>query len=124
MIVSSLFGFFSAALQMNPVIMVDLLGVENLSLALGYVMIFRGIGILSGPPTAGAVYDATNSYDIAFYLAGGFIIFSCMILTVAAIFQKPKPKKCRKNPDAGKMESESSLTKSLIQPIDQLVPSN
>ena len=63
MIVSCLFGFFSAALQMNPVIMVDLLGVENLSLALGYVMIFRGIGILSGPPTAGAIYDATHSYE-------------------------------------------------------------
>ena len=92
MISSCLFGFFSAALQMNPVIMVDLLGVENLSLALGYVMIFRGIGILSGPPTAGAVYDANQSYDIPFYLAGGFIILSCMVLTIAAIFQKPKPK--------------------------------
>ena len=91
MISSCLFGFFSAALQMNPVIMVDLLGVENLSLALGYVMIFRGIGILSGPPFAGAVYDANQSYDIPFYLAGGFIILSCMVLTIAAIFQKPKP---------------------------------
>ena len=77
---------------MNPVIMVDLLGVENLSLALGYVMIFRGIGILSGPPTAGAVYDSSKSYNIPFYLAGGFIIFSCLILAIAAIFQKPKGK--------------------------------
>ena len=90
MIVSLLFGFFSAALQMNPVIMVDLLGVENLSLALAYVMIFRGVGILCGPPTAGAVYDGTLSYNIPFYLAGGFIGLSSLILTIAAIFQKPK----------------------------------
>ena len=90
--VSCLFGFFSAALQMNPVIMVDLLGVENLSLALGYVMIFRGIGILSGPPTAGAVYDSSKSYNIPFYLAGGFIILSSLVLSIAAIFQKPKGK--------------------------------
>ena len=92
MISSCLFGFFSAALQMNPVIVVDLLGVENLSVALGYLMIFRGIGILIGPPAAGAVYDAYKSYDIPFYLAGGFIILSSMVLTNAAIFQKPKPK--------------------------------
>ena len=92
MISSCLFGFFSAALQMNPVIMVDLLGTENLSLALGYLMIFRGIGVLSGPPAAGAVYDAYKSYNIPFYLAGGFIILSCMVLTIAAVFQKPKPK--------------------------------
>jgi len=92
MIASILFGFFSAALQMNPVIMVDLLGVENLSLALGYVMIFRGIGVFSGPPTAGLVYDGTNSYDIPFYLAGGFIVLSSLVLTFAAVFQKPRRK--------------------------------
>ena len=48
--------------------------------------------LLSGPPTAGAVYDSSKSYDIPFYLAGGFIILSSMVLSIAAIFQKPKGK--------------------------------
>ena len=56
-------------------------------------MIFRGIGILCGPPTAGAVYDGTLSYNVPFYMAGGFIVLSSLILTIAASFQKPKKKK-------------------------------
>ena len=92
MVVSILFGFFSAALQMNPVIMVDLLGVENLSLALGYVMIFRGVGVFSGPPIAGLGYDGTKSYDVPFYVAGGLIVLSSLVLLFAAVFQKPRPK--------------------------------
>ena len=27
-----------------------------------------------GPPTAGAVYEATLSFSISFYLAGGFLL--------------------------------------------------
>ena len=70
---------------MNPVIVVELLGVKNLALALGYITMFRGVGVLAGPPIAGAIYDATQSYDIPFYLTGGFMISSCLLLTIAAI---------------------------------------
>ena len=90
LIAASVFGFFSAALQMNPVIMVELLGLKNLSLGLSYVTMFRGIGVLIGPPIAGAVFDATNSYDIPFYLAGGFMTASCLLLALAAILHKFK----------------------------------
>merc|ERR1719219_3146520 len=88
-VVALFFGFFSAALQMNPLIVVNLLGLENLALALGYIQFFRGIGILVGPPVAGALYDATLSYDIAFYASGGCIILSSLILSIVAISQKP-----------------------------------
>jgi hypothetical protein len=32
-----------------------------------------------GPPVAGSVYDATQSYDAAFYMAGGFLVVSSFI---------------------------------------------
>ena len=43
-----------------------------------------------GPPVAGAVYDATNSYDISFYMAGGFLILASLISFAAQILQKKK----------------------------------
>ena len=43
-----------------------------------------------GPPVAGAVYDATQSYDISFYMAGGFLILASLISFAAQILQKKK----------------------------------
>ena len=42
------------------------------------------------PPVAGAVYDATQSYDISFYMAGGFLILASLISFAAQILQKKK----------------------------------
>ena len=43
-----------------------------------------------GPPVAGAVYDATQSYDISFYMAGGFLILASLISFAAQTLQKKK----------------------------------
>jgi len=40
-----------------------------------------------GPPMAGSVYDATLSYDVSFYLAGGFLIIASAISFGAQILQ-------------------------------------
>ena len=81
MVVSSLFGFFSGAIQMKPIIMMELLGKANLSQALGFCICFCGIGILIGAPMAGIIYDTTMSYDVAFYTSGGSILLSSFILS-------------------------------------------
>jgi len=38
---------------LTPLILVDLLGVEKLSNSYGFVLLFRGAGIICGPPFAG-----------------------------------------------------------------------
>jgi cyanate permease len=38
-----------------------------------------------GPPVAGTVYDATQSYDVAFYMAGGFLVVSSLISFAAEL---------------------------------------
>lgn len=32
-----------------------------------------------GPPVAGSVFDATQSYDVPFYMAGGFLILASLV---------------------------------------------
>ena len=44
-IVSLAFGFFSSCWALSPIVLVKSLGVENLSQAMGYMMIFRASAI-------------------------------------------------------------------------------
>ena len=48
-----------------------------------------------GTPVAGAVFDATQSYDVSFYMAGGFLILASFISFGAQLLQKKK-QKCAK----------------------------
>lgn len=40
---------------LTPVVLVDLLGLENLSNSFGLVLLYQGIGAVIGPPMAGNV---------------------------------------------------------------------
>lgn len=54
----------------------DLLGLDKLTNAFGLLILFRGAAAIVGSPLAGAIYDATQSYDIPFYVAGSFFAIS------------------------------------------------
>lgn len=58
------------------------MGIEKLTNAFGILMLFQGLAAVIGAPIAGALYDATKSYDYSFYFAGGLI-------TLSAIFCYP-----------------------------------
>lgn len=77
-----LFGIGSGSWQGNILpITVDTLGILNLRSAYGFCLFFSGcLGQLLGPPTAGALYDATGSYHSSFILVFGCFIFSSTIL--------------------------------------------
>ena len=63
---------------------------DNLTSAFGLLCMYRGFSSIIGTPVAGAVYDATESYDISFYMAGGFLILASLISFAAQILQKRK----------------------------------
>lgn len=42
-------------------------------------MMFQGLAAVIGGPIAGALYDATKSYDYSFYFAGGLITLSAVL---------------------------------------------
>ena len=62
------------------VLIVDLLGFNNLNDAFGLSLLFMGLAVMVGPPIAGALYDITKSYDISYAVCGGVILASGLIM--------------------------------------------
>ncbi|XP_055317435.1 monocarboxylate transporter 1 isoform X4 [Sitodiplosis mosellana] len=91
-IMSIFFGLaISGYISLTSIILVDLLGLDRLTNAFGLLILFRGAAAIVGSPMAGAVYDATNSYDIPFFMAAGFFAIS----TVTS-FLAPSLRRCTK----------------------------
>ncbi|XP_047104066.1 monocarboxylate transporter 13-like isoform X2 [Schistocerca piceifrons] len=66
--------------SLRSLIIVDLLGLERLTNAFGLTLMFQGVAAAIGSPLAGAFMEATGSYDASFYLSGGLILASAIIL--------------------------------------------
>ncbi|XP_047504993.1 monocarboxylate transporter 14-like [Pieris napi] len=70
-----LFGLmFAAAFTFVPSLLVKLVSLDDFTSAYGLVLLAEGIGHLIGPPLSGLIYDLTFSWELSFYLAGGWII--------------------------------------------------
>ena len=83
------FGAFVAAyISLTSIVLVDLLGLDNLTSAFGLLVMFRGVSSIVGPPLAGAVFDYTKSYDISFYMAGGFLIIAAAVSIGADVLRR------------------------------------
>ncbi|KAL1494287.1 hypothetical protein ABEB36_009910 [Hypothenemus hampei] len=97
-IYSAVFGFtIGAYVGLTSVILVDLLGLENLTNAFGLLLLFQGIASLIGPPIAGSLFDITKSYDPGFCLAGSAIALSGLILFFIPPVQKWQRNKLNRN---------------------------
>ncbi|GBP56160.1 Monocarboxylate transporter 14 [Eumeta japonica] len=72
--VSAAFGLlFAGAFTFTPSLLVELVPLEQFTSAYGLVLLVQGIGHLIGPPLSGLIFDMTNSWELSFYLAGGWI---------------------------------------------------
>lgn len=76
MVLSLFLACFSA---LRSIIAVDLMGIEKLTNAFGILMMFQGLAAVIGAPIAGALYEATHSFDYSFYFAGGLITLSAVL---------------------------------------------
>uniref|UniRef100_A0A8W7P2Y5 Major facilitator superfamily (MFS) profile domain-containing protein n=1 Tax=Anopheles coluzzii TaxID=1518534 RepID=A0A8W7P2Y5_ANOCL len=77
------FGLFIAAnYSLTSIILVELITLERFTNAYGLLLLVQGVANLVGPPLAGWISDLTDSYDLAFYLAGFFIVISGALLLV------------------------------------------
>ncbi|GFU07310.1 monocarboxylate transporter 14 [Nephila pilipes] len=102
-----IYGFtISANYTLVPVIIVNLISLDNFTGAYGLLLLVQGIASLVGPPAAGALFDYTGNYDITFYCTGILIILSgALVIPVA------KSLLCRKSTPNSSKES-ISLTDS------------
>ncbi|XP_043275275.1 monocarboxylate transporter 12 [Venturia canescens] len=90
----TVFGFTAGAyVGLTSVILVDLLGLDRLTNAFGLLLLFQGVASLLGPPIAGWLYDALQSYDPGFFVAGGMIGISGIMLFLIPPIQKRLQKK-------------------------------
>lgn len=82
-IVSAAFGlFFASNFSFTPVILVELIPLERFTTAYGLSLLCQGIGNLLGPPLAGLLFDITGTWNLSFLMAGGWIIFSGLLMGI------------------------------------------
>ncbi|KAJ0182023.1 hypothetical protein K1T71_002745 [Dendrolimus kikuchii] len=88
-IYSTVFGFtIGAYVGLTSVVLVDLLGLERLTNAFGLLLLFQGIASLLGSPIAGWLRDEMGSYAPGFFLAGGAIALSGIILFLIPLIER------------------------------------
>ncbi|CAB3253075.1 unnamed protein product [Arctia plantaginis] len=74
--------FFAASYTFTPSLLVKLVSLDDFTSAYGLVLLAQGIGHLIGPPLSGFIYDVTYSWELSFYLAGGWIIISGALISL------------------------------------------
>ncbi|KAI4458741.1 monocarboxylate transporter [Holotrichia oblita] len=89
---SIFFGLaISGYISLTSIILVDLLGLDKLTNAFGLLILFRGAAAIVGSPLAGAIYDATQTYSIPFFVAGGLFGLSAITSFAAPWLKKFTP---------------------------------
>lgn len=92
----SLFLFFKGGyVSLTSLILVDLLGLDNLSSAFGFLLVFQGVATCIGPPAGGFMFDSTGSYKLPYAVLGSAIMISglmCYFIPLLPGYKKPSNK--------------------------------
>lgn len=83
LIVCAIFGlFFASCFSLLPSLLGELVPLEDFTMAYGLILLCMGVGNLGGPPLAGFLFDLTKSWNLSFYQAAGWIIFSGILIGI------------------------------------------
>ncbi|KAG1682681.1 Monocarboxylate transporter 12 [Nymphon striatum] len=85
--------FMAPYIALTSIVVVDLLGLDQLTNAFGLLTLFRGVAVIVGTPIAGALYDSTGSYTVPFVTAGVIMIVASMISFMIPVFNHLDKKK-------------------------------
>jgi len=103
----AIFGITSGAyVGLTSVVLVDLLGLDNLTNAFGLLLLFQGIASVIGPPFIGWLYDVLGAYSYGFYFSGAMIFLSGVMLFALPKLQQ---KQAQQNKDIYEEEEESGF---------------
>jgi len=92
-IISILFGvFLSAWCAVTPPVLVDMLGLDLLTMGFGTLTFVRGSAALLGPAMAGFIVDFFGNLNFAFYISTGLLGTSSVICLIAYIVHKRNQK--------------------------------
>ncbi|KAJ7328161.1 hypothetical protein OS493_025574 [Desmophyllum pertusum] len=81
------FGVFDGCyVVLLAVLCADIVGVDKVAAGIGVQFFFMAITSIAGPPLAGMIYDLSQSYQIAFYVAGACsTVATCLLFLVPAL---------------------------------------
>lgn len=80
-VLAAAFGLFDGCYEMLvPVITSDIVGVKKTPAAIGMLYFVLAIPKTIGPPVAGWIFDVSQSYDTAFYVTGGVMTLSSLLM--------------------------------------------
>ncbi|XP_011668954.2 uncharacterized protein LOC580267 isoform X1 [Strongylocentrotus purpuratus] len=93
-VVAILFGLSSGLFRtLDSVVLKRYVGMKYFARAIGVFYAFSGVGDLIGPVFAGALYDASNSYDLPFYVGGSVLIVSSGLLLLEPPLRRLKERR-------------------------------
>ena len=75
---------------------------------LGVMYLVQGIGSIIGAPMVGAINVAVGSFNIGFYIAGGFFVAASLCSFAAQAIHMRKQLKIENNPVSGPIEVQES----------------
>lgn len=96
-----------------PAVMADLVGLENLSGAMGLTMLVHGFSLTVGNPILGAIKDLTGSFIGSFLYTGGCTFLSAIAMTICYFYGKKikrYPQNCHDVIEIVADEPEQSMT--------------
>ncbi|XP_052020280.1 monocarboxylate transporter 10 isoform X2 [Apodemus sylvaticus] len=92
----------------------ELVGPQDASQAIGFLLGFMSIPMTVGPPIAGLLHDKLGSYDVAFYLAGIPPFIGGVVLCLIPWIHRKKQRKGSKNTGGEKTERMLDKQRSLL----------
>ncbi|KER23052.1 hypothetical protein T265_08995 [Opisthorchis viverrini] len=76
------FGFVIAAfIAVRTILIVELIGLDRLSNAFGFLLLFQGIAVVGAPPALGFMYDTFGNFNVTF-IFGGIALFVSGLLCI------------------------------------------
>ncbi|XP_035389384.1 monocarboxylate transporter 4 [Electrophorus electricus] len=111
-------------------VLMEIVGTEKFSSAIGLVLLVEAVAVLVGPPGAGRLLDATKVYMYVFLLAGCEVVLSALVLCICNIIfirkpQKPDPSaKMEMAVTEAEMEQLNSVPRDEHQDGDEGQPEN
>ncbi|XP_062567415.1 monocarboxylate transporter 3-like isoform X2 [Saccostrea cucullata] len=87
-IFSLIYGIYSGGLVVliNPLCL-ELVGLQQLPLAVGFTYFSGGVGSIIGPPLTGLLVDAMGDYSFAFYQTGGLFLLGALLVLLSSLWR-------------------------------------
>ncbi|XP_013386021.1 monocarboxylate transporter 12 [Lingula anatina] len=96
-ICSIIYGLFTAPFgSLLPDVLVRIVGKHRMTAGYGMLMVLGGIGTILGAPVAGWLYDGLHDYQPSFYLGGGSLTLSGLIMFIPWKFEDHSTKSTEK----------------------------